>query len=75
MNLVTFTSGGWEIHYEGLMYDPGTRQDRPTDLATGVEEFGGFQFGFPTPSASRTATTWPHTGPGKGAGSACAGPA
>ena len=48
MNLVTFTSGGWEIHYEGLMYDPGTRQDRPTDLATGVEEFGGFQFGFPT---------------------------
>ena len=48
MNLVTFTSGGWEIHYEGLMYDPGTRQDRPTGLATGVEEFGGFQFGFPT---------------------------
>ena len=29
MNLVTFTPEGWEVHYEGLMYDPGTRQDRP----------------------------------------------
>ena len=35
MNLVTFSPDGWEIHYEGLMYDPGTRQDRPAGLATG----------------------------------------
>ncbi len=46
MNLVTFSHEGWEIHYEGLMYDPGTRQEGPT--GRGVEEYGGFQFGFPT---------------------------
>ena len=36
------------MHYEGIMYDPKTRRDRPKDLATGADEFGGFEFGFPT---------------------------
>ena len=47
-NLVTFTSERWTIHHEDLLYDPGTSQERPQDLETGVDEFAGFQFGFPT---------------------------
>ncbi len=47
-NLVTFTPERWTIHHEDLLYDPGISQERPQNLETGVEEFAGFQFGFPT---------------------------
>ena len=47
-NLVTFNSERWTIHHEELLYDPGTSQHRPQGLETGVDEFAGFQFGFPT---------------------------
>ncbi len=47
-NLVTFTPEQWTIHHESLLYDPGVSQERPHNLETGVDEFAGFQFGFPT---------------------------
>ena len=47
-NLVTFTPQQWTIHHEDLLYDPGTAQERPKVLETGVDEFAAFQFGFPT---------------------------
>ena len=48
MNLVTLSGKQWKIHYEGLLYDPGTQKDRPNNLDMGVDEFDSFQFGFPT---------------------------
>lgn len=48
MNLATFTDDSWTVQFEGLMYDPGSTRDRPTDVETGVDEFSGFEFGFPT---------------------------
>lgn len=61
-NLVTFTPEQWTIHSESLLYDPGTSQERSQDLETGVDEFAGFQFGFPTAirlqDGSLLATHW-----------------
>ena len=76
MNLVTFTPEGWEIHYEGLMYDPGNPAGsaRPVWLPA-WRSSAASSSGSPPPSDSRAATSWPRTGPGKGAGSVCAGPA
>lgn len=48
MALVTFTEDEWVCHHEGLMYDAQCKRDRPTDLASGVDEFDTFAFGFPT---------------------------
>ena len=48
MSLVTFTEDTWTVHYEGAMYNPDTRRDRPDDLESGVDELEGFTFGFPT---------------------------
>ncbi len=48
MNLVAFTDQEWEVHYEGIMFDARAKRTRPDDVATGVEEFDTFAFGFPT---------------------------
>ena len=48
MNLVTFTERDWTIHFEDVMYDARARRERPEDIESGVEELGGFEFGFPT---------------------------
>ena len=48
MALVTFTREAWTVHYEGIMYDPRTRLNRPQGLESGVEEFAAFEFGYPT---------------------------
>ena len=48
MDLVTFTEDEWTVHYEGLMYDAGAKRERPEEIDTGLDEFGGFEFGFPT---------------------------
>ena len=48
MLLVTFTEDGWTVHHEGMMYDPSSARNRPQGLETGVDEFAGFEFGFPT---------------------------
>ncbi len=66
MNLVTFTDDAWTIHYEGMMYDPNTTADRPTDIDSGVDTFAAFQFGFPTairlPDGTYLATHWSQEG-------------
>ena len=48
MNLVTATEEAWTVDYEGVMYDARASRDRPDGLDSGVQEFGGFEFGFPT---------------------------
>ena len=48
MNLVEVRDQKWEVVFEGLLYDPMTQKERPKDLISGVEEFYGFEFGFPT---------------------------
>ena len=62
MDLVTFTEDTWTVHYEGVMYDARAVRQRPTDIETGVEEFAGFEFGFPTairlPDGTYLATHW-----------------
>ena len=48
MDLVTFTEDAWTVRYEDMMYDAKASRERPGDIETGVQEFAGFQFGFPT---------------------------
>ncbi len=48
MNLVTLSGEEWVIHYEGVLYDASVTHKRPQNIETGVDEFDGFQFGFPT---------------------------
>ena len=56
MDLVTFTEKGWTLHYEGVMYDARASRERPEGLESGVEEFYGFEFGFPTAVRLRDGT-------------------
>ena len=56
MDLVTFTEESWEVHYEGMMYDPGTRRDRPGQIESASDEFASFDFGFPTAVRLRDGT-------------------
>ena len=45
--LVTFTEGGWTVHHQDVMYDPGaSRHAESAD--TGPDEWASFEFGFPT---------------------------
>ena len=48
MNLVESKGQKWEIVFEGLLYDALAQKERPSDLTSGVDEFYGFEFGFPT---------------------------
>ena len=48
MALVTFTENAWNVHYEGVMYNPNSNRQRPDDLDSGVDELDGFAFGYPT---------------------------
>lgn len=48
MALVTFTENAWNVHYEGVMYNPHSNRQRPDDLESGVDELDGFAFGYPT---------------------------
>jgi len=48
MALVTFSDTSWTVHHEDLLYDAKTEHHRAADVATGVEEFDAFAFGFPT---------------------------
>ncbi len=48
MDLVTVTEETWTAHYEDVMYDAQASRQRPEGLDSGVQEFGGFEFGFPT---------------------------
>ena len=56
MDLVTFTETGWTVHYEGMLYDPGTARDRPDGLEDRVSEISKFEFGFPTAIALQDGT-------------------
>ncbi len=47
MCLVTFTDETWTVHHEALMYDAGTKRQRPENLESGVQELYSFMFGFP----------------------------
>lgn len=48
MNLVETKGDEWEVVYEDFLYDAMAQKDKPKDLTSGVEEFYGFEFGFPT---------------------------
>ena len=56
MDLVTFTETEWTVHYEGMLYDPGTARDRPAGLEDRVSEIAKFEFGFPTAIALQDGT-------------------
>ena len=48
MDLVTFSEKEWNIHFEAVLYDIRSQRQRPEDLESGRQEWGKFEFGFPT---------------------------
>ena len=48
MCLVTFTDETWIVHDERVMYDARAHHERAVDVESGIDELGGFEFGFPT---------------------------
>lgn len=48
MVLVEAKGQKWEVVFEDLLYDAMTEKDKPENMLSGVEEFYGFEFGFPT---------------------------
>ncbi|NOY41131.1 MAG: exo-alpha-sialidase [Planctomycetes bacterium] len=64
MCLVTFDTGEWTVHHEGVMYDAHASHERAEAADSGIDEFDAFAFGFPTAislqDGSILATHWCH---------------
>ena len=48
MDLVEIKDRKWHIVFEGLLYDAMNQRERPRNIISAVDEFDGFEFGFPT---------------------------